>query len=137
MGDKTFSDYFEIKILKAYQKPFTMLVEEGAYISRHKGELLNSKNEWQQAKIIRTTTSVVQVVLMTTTTRRTRSTARRRWSRRATTPGRSSTSEALGTVENFFKSKSLCRSSRTKNVYGATCFPVEVTRASSRNSFLK
>ena len=58
--DKTFSDYFEIKILKAYQKPFTMLVEEGTFISNHKGELLNSKNEWHQAKIIRTTTRVVQ-----------------------------------------------------------------------------
>ena len=58
--DKTFSDYFEFKILKAYQKPFTMLVEEGTYISHHKGELLNSKNEWHQAKIIRTTTRVVQ-----------------------------------------------------------------------------
>ena len=58
--DKTFSDYFEIKILKAYQKPFTMLVEEGTFISNHKGELLNSKNEWHQAKIIRTTTWVVQ-----------------------------------------------------------------------------
>ena len=58
--NKTFSDYFEIKILKAYQKPFTMLVEEGTYISNHKGELLNSRNEWHQAKIIRTTTRVVQ-----------------------------------------------------------------------------
>ena len=57
---KTFSDYFEIKILKAYQKPFTMLVEEGTFISNHKGELLNSKNEWHQAKIIRTTTNVIQ-----------------------------------------------------------------------------
>ena len=56
----SFSDYFEIKILKAYQKPFTMLVEEGTFISHHKGELLNSKNEWHQAKIIRTTTRVVQ-----------------------------------------------------------------------------
>ena len=37
-----------------------MLVEEGTYISSHKGELLNSKNEWHQAKIIRTTTRVVQ-----------------------------------------------------------------------------
>ena len=37
-----------------------MLVEEGTYISNHKGELLNSKNEWHQAKIIRTTTRVVQ-----------------------------------------------------------------------------
>ena len=26
---KTFGDYFEIKILKAYKKPFTMCVEEG------------------------------------------------------------------------------------------------------------
>ena len=45
--DKSFSDYFEIQILKAYKKPFTMLVEEGTYVSSHKGELLNSKNEWQ------------------------------------------------------------------------------------------
>ena len=58
--ENPFNDYFEIKILKAYQKPFTMLVEEGTFISSHKGELLNSKNEWHQAKIIRTTTTVVQ-----------------------------------------------------------------------------
>ena len=57
---KTFGDYFEIKILKAYKKPFTMCVEEGTFISSHKGELLNSKSEWHQAKVIRTTTSVVQ-----------------------------------------------------------------------------
>ena len=30
---KTFDDYFEIKILKAYKKPFTMCVEEGTFIS--------------------------------------------------------------------------------------------------------
>ena len=47
-------------ILKAYKKPFTMLVEEGTFISNHKGELLNSKSEWHQAKIIRTTTQVIQ-----------------------------------------------------------------------------
>ena len=41
------------------QKPFTMLVEEGTFISNHKGELLNSKNEWHQAKIIRTTTKIL------------------------------------------------------------------------------
>ena len=57
---KTFSDYFEIQILKAYKKPFTRLVEEGTYISSHKGELLNSKNEWHQAKLVRTTTNVIQ-----------------------------------------------------------------------------
>ena len=37
-----------------------MLVEEGTFISNHKGELLNSKSEWHQAKIIRTTTQVIQ-----------------------------------------------------------------------------
>ena len=58
--NKTFADYFEVRILKAYKKPFTMCVEEGTYISSHKGELLNSKSEWHQAKLIRTTTSVVQ-----------------------------------------------------------------------------
>ena len=58
--DRNFSDYFEIQILKAYKKPFTMLVEEGTYISNHKGELLNSKSEWHQAKIIRTTAQVIQ-----------------------------------------------------------------------------
>ena len=57
---KSFSDYFEIQILKAYKKPFTMLVEEGTYISSHKGELLNSKNEWHQAKLVGTTTKVIQ-----------------------------------------------------------------------------
>ena len=59
-ADKNFSDYFEIQILKAYKKPLTRLVEEGTYISSHKGELLNSKNEWHQAKIVRTTTRVIQ-----------------------------------------------------------------------------
>ena len=57
---KSFADYFEFKILKAYKKPFTMCVEEGTFISSHKGELLNSKSEWHQAKAIRTTTRVVQ-----------------------------------------------------------------------------
>ena len=37
-----------------------MLVEEGTFISNHKGELWNSKSEWHQAKIIRTTTQVIQ-----------------------------------------------------------------------------
>ena len=57
---KTFSYNFKIKILQAYQEPFTMLVEEGTYISNHWEVLLNSKKEWHQAKIIRTTTKVVQ-----------------------------------------------------------------------------
>ena len=58
--NKTFADYFEVRILKAYKKPFTMCVEEGTYITSHKGELLNSKNEWHQAKLVRTTTNVIQ-----------------------------------------------------------------------------
>ena len=58
--EKNFSHDFEIQILKTYRKPFTRLVEEGTYISSHRGELLNSKNEWHQAKILRTTTRVVQ-----------------------------------------------------------------------------
>ena len=58
--DKEFDDYFEVKILKAYKKPFTMCVEEGTYIANHQGELLNSKSEWHQPKLIRTTTTVVQ-----------------------------------------------------------------------------
>ena len=58
--DKNFSDYFEFTILKAYRKPLTRLVEEGTFISSHKGELLKSKNEWHQAKLVRTTTRVIQ-----------------------------------------------------------------------------
>ena len=57
---EAFSDFFEIQILKAYKKPFTRLVEEGTFITSHEGELLNSKNEWHQAKIVRTTTQVLQ-----------------------------------------------------------------------------
>ena len=59
-SNKSFSDYFKIEILKAYRKPFTKCVEEGTYIANHQGEILNSKSEWHQAKIIRTTTKVVQ-----------------------------------------------------------------------------
>ena len=58
--DKEFSDYFEVQILKAYKKPFTRLVEEGTFITSHRGELLNSKSEWHQAKVVRTRTEVVR-----------------------------------------------------------------------------
>ena len=58
--DKEFDDYFEVNILKAYKKPFTMFVEEGTYIVNHQGKILNSKSEWHQPKRIRTTTTVVQ-----------------------------------------------------------------------------
>ena len=46
--------------MKSYKKPFTRLVEEGTLISCHGGELLNSKNEWHQAKIVRTSINVMQ-----------------------------------------------------------------------------
>ena len=36
------------------------LVEEGTYITSHKAELLNSKIEWHQDKVVRTRTQVVQ-----------------------------------------------------------------------------
>ena len=38
----------------------TRLVEEATYISSHREELLNSKSEWHQAKVIRTTVRVAQ-----------------------------------------------------------------------------
>ena len=59
-SNKSFSDYFNIEIMKSYRKPVTKCVEEGTYIANHQGEVLNSKSEWHQAKIIRTTTKVVQ-----------------------------------------------------------------------------
>ena len=50
-----FEDYFEIQIVKAYSKPLTRIIEEGTFIINHEGEVLNSKNEWHQQKIIITT----------------------------------------------------------------------------------
>ena len=49
-----------VQILKAYKKPFTRLVEEGTFITNHKGELMNSKSELHQAKVVRTRTEVIQ-----------------------------------------------------------------------------
>ena len=57
---KNFEDYYEIKILKAFKKAFTKCVDEGTLIASHGGEILNSKSEWHQAKVIRTTTQVLQ-----------------------------------------------------------------------------
>ena len=51
----TFEDYFDIFIVKAYRKPITRIIEEGVFIINHEGEILNSKTEWHQPKIIRTT----------------------------------------------------------------------------------
>lgn len=50
-----FEDYFGIFIVKAYHKPITRNIEEGVFIINYEGEILNSKTEWHQPKIIRTT----------------------------------------------------------------------------------
>ena len=60
MGGDTKTWLSQITLIKAYKKPFTKCVEEGTYIASNKGEVLNSKSEWHQAKIIRTTTRVMQ-----------------------------------------------------------------------------
>ena len=54
-SDQEFKECFEVKIVKAYQKPLTRQTEEGTLIINTKGDLLNSKSEWHQPKIIRTT----------------------------------------------------------------------------------
>ena len=51
----TFGDYFSVEIVKAYNKPMTRQTEEGTFMINVKGELLNSKTEWHQPKLIRTT----------------------------------------------------------------------------------
>ena len=53
-GEK-FEDLFEVEIIKAYSKPMTRQTEEGTFMININGELLNSKTEWHQPKIIRTT----------------------------------------------------------------------------------
>ena len=52
---RVFEEYFDIKIVKSYKKPLTRCVEEGTFIVNFEGEVLNSKNEWHQPRIIRTT----------------------------------------------------------------------------------
>ena len=50
---KPIDTYFEVNILKAYQKVLTRLVDEGTNLNSHNGPILNSKTEWHQPKIIR------------------------------------------------------------------------------------
>ena len=50
-----FSDCFLVEIVKAYSKPITRQTEEGTFMVNIKGNLLNSKTEWHQPKIVRTT----------------------------------------------------------------------------------
>ena len=42
-----------MKVVKAYRKVMTRLVDEGTRIAAQKGESLNSKSEWHQPRIIR------------------------------------------------------------------------------------
>ena len=53
--EEKFEDLFEVEIIKAYSKPMTRQTEEGTFMININGELLNSKTEWHQPKIIRTT----------------------------------------------------------------------------------
>ena len=53
-GEKGY-DYFDIFIIKAYKKPLPRNIEEGTLIINYQGEILNSKKEWHQPKIIRIT----------------------------------------------------------------------------------
>ena len=48
-----FEDVYDIKVLRAYKKPLTRGVDEGTNIGAHEGELLNSKSERRQPRIIR------------------------------------------------------------------------------------
>ena len=46
-------NYDSVKVVRAYSKVLTRCVDEGTFIAEHKGELLNSKSEWRQPRIIR------------------------------------------------------------------------------------
>ena len=52
---KPFEKLFDIEIIETYQKVFTQVVEEGNFMVKNYGEILNSKSEWHQPKIIRAT----------------------------------------------------------------------------------
>ena len=51
-----FETYFPaVNIVKAYTKVLNRNIEEGTFMINHAGEVLNSKTEWNQPRIIRTT----------------------------------------------------------------------------------
>ena len=95
--DKNFSDYFEFTILKAYRKPLTRLVEEGTFISSHKGELLNSKKRMASSQVGEDDNK------SDPGRSRGASSTRRRWTCRPT-PGR----QTLGPGIGFFKTSNVC-----------------------------
>ena len=47
--------YNKNNIVKAYKKVLNKSIEEGTFMINHDGEVLNSKTEWNQPRIIRTT----------------------------------------------------------------------------------
>ena len=54
--NKDFESYFpKVNIVKAYKKVLNRSIEEGTFMINHNGEVLNSKTEWNQPRIIRTT----------------------------------------------------------------------------------
>ena len=53
---ENFESYFPVvNIVKVYQKVLNRSIEEGTFMINHNGEILNSKTEWNQPRIIRTT----------------------------------------------------------------------------------
>ena len=52
---KPFEELSNVEIVRAYSKPYTRKTEEGVFMINIQGELLNSKTEWHQPKLIRTT----------------------------------------------------------------------------------
>ena len=53
INNMNFEDMYSVKVVRAYSKVLTRCVDEGTFIAEHKGELLNSKSEWRQPRIIR------------------------------------------------------------------------------------
>ena len=53
INNVNFEDMYSVKVVRAYSKVLTRCVDEGTFIAEHKGELLNSKSEWRQPRIIR------------------------------------------------------------------------------------
>ena len=54
--NEDFESYFpKVSIVKAYKKVLNRSIEEGTFMINHDGEVLNSKTEWNQQRIIRTT----------------------------------------------------------------------------------
>ena len=53
INTEKFENVYDVKVVKAYRKVMTRLVDEGTRIACQQGESLNSKSEWHQPRIIR------------------------------------------------------------------------------------